>query len=171
MDEMNNTGPVVSRTETMPELTSGHTGDQEPTLQQLVGQPVNSITPEQLKDPNFWKDVEDKLTKWSNPDAPAANGVNWSGVDKAGADLTDANLNGATLININLGPATSTGGEPKNAKLIRAKLNGAALIQANVAGADFSYASATGATFLKAYVQRSIFTHACLEAQTLREQI
>ena len=62
---------------------------------------------------------------------PAGPNVDWSGCDKAGSDLTKANLSGANLTKANLSGANLT-----KANLTKANLSGANLTKANLTGAQ-----------------------------------
>ena len=71
--------------------------------------------------------------------------VNWSGCDKSGSDLRDANLNIAWLMGTNLSGADLRGADLAGAKLSGADLSGADLRGSRLVGADLQGANLGGA--------------------------
>ena len=86
--------------------------------------------------------------------APAGPIVDWSGCDKLGATLSEADLRYANLSGANLSGATLSG-----ATLYGANLRYANLSDANLTGADMFRVTSTGVTWLRTYCPSGFIPH------------
>ena len=86
--------------------------------------------------------------------APAEPEVDWSGCDKLGATLSEADLRYANLSGANLSGATLSG-----ATLYGANLRYANLSDANLTGADMFRVTSTGVTWLRTYCPSGFIPH------------
>ncbi len=99
--------------------------------------------------------------------------INWSGCDKSGSDLRDANLNIAWLMGTNLGGADLRDADLAGAKLAGADLSGAdlrgsRLVGADLQGVDLGGADLTGLDLEGISLQRANLAGAKLAGADLR---